>query len=110
MSEVKLSAAERNEIDRIVDIQLGKFRALLKDKDLGIELTAEARTMLGDLGYDPMYGARPLKRAIMRYLQDPLAREIIKGTFSPGDTIVVTKKGDALEFGHRRTEAVETFN
>ncbi len=100
----------RNEIDRIVDIQLDRFRGLLKDKDLSIELTPEARTLLGDRGYDPVYGARPLKRAIMRYLQDPLARQIIKGTFSPGDTIVVTKDGDSLGFGHRRTEAVAAFN
>ncbi|HMF40937.1 MAG TPA: ATP-dependent chaperone ClpB [Polyangia bacterium] len=79
----------RNEIDSIVDLQFGRLRKLLRDRGLDVELTPEARTFLGDRGYDPQYGARPLKRALMRYVQDPLARRLLTGDFHPGDTIVL---------------------
>jgi ATP-dependent Clp protease ATP-binding subunit ClpB len=88
----------RADLDRIVEIQLGRFRKLLADRELSIELTEEARTFLADRGYDPTYGARPLKRAITRHLQDPLARKLIEGAFAPGDTILVKREGDALGF------------
>jgi ATP-dependent Clp protease ATP-binding subunit ClpB len=82
-------ALGRNEIDGIVELQLGRLRKLLKDRDFELELTPEAVTFLGDRGYDPQYGARPLKRALMHYLQDPLSRRLLSGEFKPGDTIVV---------------------
>jgi ATP-dependent Clp protease ATP-binding subunit ClpB len=100
----------RKELDRIVDLQVARFRKLLADRELDLELLPEARTFLADKGYDPTYGARPLKRAIMRHLQDPLAKEIIKGTFGPGDTIVVGKSGEALTFSHRRAAAYAAVN
>jgi ATP-dependent Clp protease ATP-binding subunit ClpB len=102
----------RAEIDTIVDLQMGRFRKLLRDKELDIELAPEARAFLADKGYDPTYGARPLKRAIMRYLQDPLAKEIIKGTFAPGDVIRVERKGDELVFhaGRAAREAAAAVN
>ena len=68
-----------DEIDSIVDLQLERLRKLLRERELDIELTPEARTFLADKGYDPHYGARPLKRAIMRYVQDPLATAICQG-------------------------------
>jgi ATP-dependent Clp protease ATP-binding subunit ClpB len=87
----------RNEIDGIVDLQLGRLRKLLKERDLDLELSPEARTFLADRGYDPQYGARPLKRAIMRYLQDPLSKRLLTGEFHPGDTIAVgPPDGDEL--------------
>jgi ATP-dependent Clp protease ATP-binding subunit ClpB len=89
----------RNEIDSIVDLQFGRLRKLLRDRGLDVELTPEARTWLGDRGYDPQYGARPLKRALMRHVQDPLAKRLLNGEFHPGDTIVVgppTGGGDEL--------------
>jgi ATP-dependent Clp protease ATP-binding subunit ClpB len=92
----------RGEIDRIVDIQLARLRKLLADRGLELELTPEARSSLADAGYDPAYGARPLKRAIMRGVQDPLATRLLAGEFQPGDTIVVTRSGDALGFERRR--------
>ena len=94
----------RGEIDRIVDIQLGRLRKLLADRDLEIELTPEAARFLGDEGYDPTYGARPLKRAIMHYVQDPLAGRLLRGEFGPGDTIVVDRTGaaDELSFSKKR--------
>jgi ATP-dependent Clp protease ATP-binding subunit ClpB len=79
----------RNEIDSIVDLQFGRLRKLLRDRGLDVELTPEARTWLGDRGYDPQYGARPLKRALMRYVQDPLAKRLLTADFHPGDTIVI---------------------
>jgi ATP-dependent Clp protease ATP-binding subunit ClpB len=79
----------RNEIDSIVDLQFARLRKLLRDRGLDVELTPEARTTLGDRGYDPQYGARPLKRALMRYVQDPLAKRLLTGDFHPGDTIVI---------------------
>ena len=89
----------RDEIDSIVDLQLERLRKLLRERELDVELTPEARTFLGERGYDPAYGARPLKRAIMRYVQDPLAKRLLAGDFQPGDTIVVgppSAGGDAL--------------
>jgi ATP-dependent Clp protease ATP-binding subunit ClpB len=79
----------RNEIDSIVDLQFGRLRKLLRDRGLDVELTPEGRTWLGDRGYDPQYGARPLKRALMRYVQDPLAKRLLTADFHPGDTIVI---------------------
>jgi ATP-dependent Clp protease ATP-binding subunit ClpB len=94
----------RPDLDRIVELQIERFRRLLRERELDIELTPEARTLLADKGYDPTYGARPLKRAIMRNLQDPLAKEIIKGRFAPGDVILVERVGDGLGFSARRAE------
>jgi ATP-dependent Clp protease ATP-binding subunit ClpB len=79
----------RNEIDSIVNLQFERLRKLLRDRSIDVELTPEARTWLGDRGYDPQYGARPLKRALMRYVQDPLAKRLLTGDFHPGDTILI---------------------
>jgi ATP-dependent Clp protease ATP-binding subunit ClpB len=98
----------RPEIDRIVDIQLAHLRKLLVDRDLDIEVTPDALRFIGDEGYDPTYGARPLKRAIMRHVQDPLARRLLHGEFSAGDTIVVDRVGTEAElsFSKKRRAAV----
>jgi ATP-dependent Clp protease ATP-binding subunit ClpB len=88
----------REEIGRIVDLQLERLRKLLHERDLELELTPDARAFIGDNGYDPIYGARPLKRAIMRYIQDPLAKRLLGADFLPGDTIVVDKQGADLAF------------
>ena len=99
----------RSEIDRIVEIQLGRLRKLLADRDLDLLLTPTALRFLGDEGYDPTYGARPLKRAIMRHLQDPLATRLLSGEFGPGDTILADRIDgqDQLSFSkqHRRPVA-----
>ncbi|HVR61131.1 MAG TPA: ATP-dependent chaperone ClpB [Polyangia bacterium] len=81
----------RAEIDRIVDLQLERLRKLLRERDLQIELSNDARAFLADRGYDPAYGARPLKRALQRYVQDPLAKLLLRGEFIPGDTIVAMR-------------------
>jgi ATP-dependent Clp protease ATP-binding subunit ClpB len=90
----------RDQIDAIVDIQLDRVRKLLADKRIELELTAEARTLLADKGYDPHYGARPLKRVIQRMVQDPLAVKILEGEFPEGSKVTGDARvsGDALEF------------
>ncbi len=96
----------RGEIDRIVEIQLGRLRKLLADRDIEIHLTPAALRFLGDEGYDPVYGARPLKRAIMRQVQDPLATRLLGGAFGPGDTIVVDRDGAAAELSFAKQRRV----
>jgi ATP-dependent Clp protease ATP-binding subunit ClpB len=92
----------RGEIDSIVDLQLARIRKLLADRDLDLELTPEARTFLADQGYDPQYGARPLKRALVHYVQDPLARRLLAGELQPGDTILVDRAPGAGELSFTR--------
>jgi ATP-dependent Clp protease ATP-binding subunit ClpB len=79
----------REDLGRIVDIQLGRLRKLLDDRRLTLEVTDGAKRFLGEHGYDPVYGARPLKRAIQKYLQDPLAMKVLSGDYVPGDTVSV---------------------
>jgi ATP-dependent Clp protease ATP-binding subunit ClpB len=90
----------RDEIARIVDIQLERVRKLLAPRRIELEFTSEARQLLAEKGYDPHYGARPLKRVIQRLVQDPLAVRILEGEFPEGSKIVVDARlsGDALEF------------
>ena len=73
----------------IVDIQVARVGKLLADRKIAIDLTPAARDWLGRVGYDPVYGARPLKRAVQRYLQDPLADLILRGDVSDGQTVAV---------------------
>ncbi|MBO9624538.1 MAG: ATP-dependent chaperone ClpB [Sphingomonas sp.] len=80
----------------IVDIQVARVAKLLKDRKIGIELTDAARAWLGRVGYDPVYGARPLKRAVQRYLQDPLADLILRGEVKDGSTVKVDEGDGAL--------------
>jgi ATP-dependent Clp protease ATP-binding subunit ClpB len=79
----------REQIGQIVEIQLGRLRKLLADRKLTLELTDAARRQLGEEGYDPTFGARPLKRVIQQRLQNPLALKLLQGEFREGDTIRV---------------------
>jgi ATP-dependent Clp protease ATP-binding subunit ClpB len=95
----------REELGRIVDIQLRRLSKLLADKQLRLELTQRAKEAVGRAGYDPVYGARPLKRALQRMVLDPLALKVLQGDFAPGDTIKVDgeKSGDVLTFNKARS-------
>jgi ATP-dependent Clp protease ATP-binding subunit ClpB len=95
----------REQIRAIVDIQLGYLRRRLADRDLGLELSDSALDRLAEAGFDPVYGARPLKRAIQTQLENPLAHRILKGEFGPGDLIRVEAGDRGLEFHQRRGEA-----
>jgi ATP-dependent Clp protease ATP-binding subunit ClpB len=88
----------RAEIGAIVELQLRKLADMLAAKGLQLDMTAEAKALLAEEGYDPVYGARPLKRVIQRRLQNPLALELLEGRFSEGDVIRVTRDGDQLRF------------
>jgi len=95
----------REEITRIVEIQAGHLRRRLADKRITLELLPPAKALLAREGYDRTYGARPLKRAIQRLIQDPLALRLLEGEFAEGDTVVVDADGDAVTF-RKRVEAV----
>jgi ATP-dependent Clp protease ATP-binding subunit ClpB len=86
----------REDLAQIVDIQLRKLEATLAARHLKLEVSPEARELLAAQGYDPVYGARPLKRVIQRELQNPIALEVLEGTFHEGDTIRVERAGDHL--------------
>ncbi|MSQ91623.1 MAG: ATP-dependent chaperone ClpB [Gammaproteobacteria bacterium] len=86
----------REHIRRIVEIQAIYLRKRLADRDLNLELDTAALDLLGTAGFDPVYGARPLKRAIQHQLENPLAQRILAGTFGPGDTIKVSVQSGEL--------------
>jgi ATP-dependent Clp protease ATP-binding subunit ClpB len=95
----------KTDIKRIVDLQVARMQKLLADKRLTLELSEAAEMLLAERGYDPTYGARPLKRAIQKYLMDPLALKVLGGEFLPGDHIVVDAGKDALTFGKGQAKA-----
>ncbi len=107
---VIFNALGKEEIGRIIDLQLGNLRKLLAERKIQIELTDKARELLFREGYDPQFGARPLKRAIQRTIQDPLALKLLDGDVLPGDTVAVDadlKKGE-MKFEREAAKAART--
>ncbi|GAB4320265.1 MAG: ATP-dependent chaperone ClpB [Phototrophicales bacterium] len=96
----------REHIGKIVDIQLKRLQNLLAERQITLELTPEAKAFLSEKGYDPVFGARPLKRAIQRYLQDPLAVALLDGKVQNGDHVVVEEVDGELHFNPVR-EAIQ---
>jgi ATP-dependent Clp protease ATP-binding subunit ClpB len=88
----------KEDIAQVVGMQLVRMQKLLADKRLSLSLTEKGKLFLAEAGYDPVYGARPLKRAIQKYVQDPLAMKILGGDFAPGDAIEADVSGEALVF------------
>jgi ATP-dependent Clp protease ATP-binding subunit ClpB len=88
----------RADLARIVDIQLRRLDRMLAGQGLSLRLTERARAYLAEVGYDPTYGARPLKRAIQQHVQDPLALALLEGSFQRGDTIVADLEGGRIVF------------
>ena len=88
----------REHIRKIVDIQLGYLHERLAERDIRIRLSEAARDKLAEAGFDPVYGARPLKRAIQQQVENPLAQEILRGKFGPGDVVDVGVADQRLEF------------
>ncbi len=88
----------KGEIERIVEIQLKDLRKRLAERKLQLEVTAEAKAQLAERGYDPVFGARPLKRTIQRMIENPLAVEVLAGRFVEGDTVLVEPDGETLRF------------
>jgi ATP-dependent Clp protease ATP-binding subunit ClpB len=90
----------REHLTDIVNIQLRRVERLLAERGLHLEISDPAREYLAEVGYDPNFGARPLKRAIQRELQDPLALSILSGEFRDGDTILVERGPQGLIFSN----------
>jgi ATP-dependent Clp protease ATP-binding subunit ClpB len=97
----------REHIRSIVEIQVGYLRKRLAERDIVLELDDSARDLLGEAGFDPVYGARPLKRAIQHQLENPLAQAILRGDFGPGDRVLVTARGSQLAFESRGAAVAE---
>jgi ATP-dependent Clp protease ATP-binding subunit ClpB len=95
---VEFHQLSRDEIARIVDLQVAKLIERVRERGVEVELTDEARTLLGNLGYDPTYGARPLKRVIQKQLVDKLALRLLEGEFVPGDRVMVDVLGGEPTF------------
>jgi ATP-dependent Clp protease ATP-binding subunit ClpB len=89
---------KREELGQIVRIQLKRIQNLLSDRKIGLELTNSAQERIVDVGYDPVYGARPLKRAIQKELENPIATKILENTYLPGDTILIDCFENKLSF------------
>jgi ATP-dependent Clp protease ATP-binding subunit ClpB len=92
---------EREQIREIVEIQMLQFGQRLARRELTLELTPAAKDLLAEVGWDPQYGARPLKRAIRKLVEDPLAKRVLAGEFPPGTHIVADRSGDELTFRAR---------
>jgi ATP-dependent Clp protease ATP-binding subunit ClpB len=98
-------ALTREQLIEIVDLQLARLEPLLADRGLSLEVTPEVKRKLADAGYDPAYGARPLKRAIQRMIQDPLARELLEGRIPTGGRLVAEWAGDRVLLRPREESA-----
>jgi len=93
----------REQLHRIAEFQVQYLRARLRAREMDIELTPRALDKLSEAGFDPVFGARPLKRAIQQHVENPLAQEILAGKFGPKDVIEVDVAGDELVFRKKRT-------
>jgi ATP-dependent Clp protease ATP-binding subunit ClpB len=95
---VEFEPLSREQIGEIVDLQVEQVARRIRERGIEIELTDDARTLLGNLGYDPTYGARPLKRVIQKHLVDKLALAVLEGEFAEGDAVLVDAAEGDLTF------------
>jgi len=98
----------QEQLGAIVDIQLARLQKRLDERKIGLVVTPAARKVLIERGWDPVYGARPLKRAIQRMVQDPLAMLLLSGKFTEGDVVEVDAKGGELTFDKAKAPAAQT--
>jgi ATP-dependent Clp protease ATP-binding subunit ClpB len=103
---VEFAPLTREQIGEIVDLQVARVIERVREREIELELTDEARTLLGNLGYDPTYGARPLKRVIQKRLVDPLALAILEGRFAAGDTVLVDASEGEITLERAQAAAV----
>lgn len=99
----------RSEMDGIIDIQMVRLQKLLAERKIALTLDKKAKAWLADAGYDPVYGARPLKRVIQRRIQDPLAQMILEGAVADGGTVKVEAGKSGLTLNGREFAAEEEF-
>jgi ATP-dependent Clp protease ATP-binding subunit ClpB len=95
---VVFEALSREQLGEIVELQLTRLRARLAERGLSLELTDEAKEVVTEAGWDPTYGARPLKRALQRLVENPLALRLLEGDFAEGDTVRVDTQNGELVF------------
>ena len=95
----------KEELTEILELELAKVEQRLAQRDLHFELDESARDLLRDKGYDPAYGARPMRRAVEKHLEDPMAEEIIRGNLREGETVAISAKDDKLVFIQKKTKA-----
>ena len=98
---------QRAQMGTIVEIQLSRLEKLLFDRKIDLKLDDAAKDWLAEKGYDPVYGARPLKRVIQRYLQNPLAMQILEGGIKDGDKVPVSAEGSDLLLNGKKVDVVE---
>jgi len=98
---IVFQSLDEDELARIVEIQLGRLEKRLAQQNLTLEVDAAAKKLLAREGYDPQFGARPLKRAVQDQLLNPLSLRLLEGEFKPGDKIKVTTKDDELVFSRK---------
>jgi ATP-dependent Clp protease ATP-binding subunit ClpB len=98
---------QKSEMGRIVEIQFSRLQKLLEDRKIVLALDPAARDWLAEKGWDPAYGARPLKRVIQRFVQDPLAEMILAGDIKDGDTVAISSEGNVLTFNGRVPQTAE---
>jgi ATP-dependent Clp protease ATP-binding subunit ClpC len=101
---------ERNDLVKIVDLEVAKVIKRVRARDIKVHLDPTAVEFLIDKGYDPTYGARPMRRAVEKYLEDPLADQLLRGHIKPGDTLEVHAAGDQLAFRVAQPEQSEPAN
>ena len=94
----------REQLNNIVEIMVKDLQRRLADRKMGLELSKGAKNWLADAGYDPTYGARPLRRAIERHVENPVSNRILAGDFKEGDTIMVDVVDDELVFSAKQAE------
>ena len=102
---VEFEQLSREQIGEIVELQLARLRDRLAERRIELEITDAAKEALAEAGWDPAYGARPLKRAIQRLVENPLALRLLEGDFADGDTVRVDTHGDELVFAKAEAAA-----
>ena len=101
---IVFSALSKKEIARIVEIQLAEVAARLADRNIRLDVTPEVKTHVVDQGFDPILGARPLRRAIQRLIEDPMAEEFLSERFHDGDTVRLEMKDEKIIFSRAEQE------
>jgi ATP-dependent Clp protease ATP-binding subunit ClpC len=99
---------EKVDLNQIVDLEVAKLVKRLAEKEVALTLSQEARDFLSEKGFDPAYGARPMRRAVERFLEDPLAEALLRGDAKPGDAVNVVKKPDVEELNFVSTRPEST--
>ncbi|MGA8580514.1 MAG: AAA family ATPase, partial [Bryobacteraceae bacterium] len=104
---IVFNTLSREHLSKIVDIQLRNVARLLEERKMTLEVTPAAKDRIISEGFDPQFGARPMRRAIQRLVQDPLALDLLNGAFGPGDTVVVDARPDAPGLSFAKSAPVE---